>query len=247
MKIGIFGGGFKPFTTGHFSKLALAMRENDFVVLFYGISGRKKGDSGYNYTTEIANKIFDITKSAIEREYPKVRVIKGVPTPIVMTFEAIQQFAGVLQNPKFFRWEDLGINPSSSSGDSLTVYVGEDDAGSFLSYVNDPIKGPAYYGDTYKDGSLKFETGVRDGSDIALIGAIEEYLPGISGDEVGTRIRVRGTQVRNAISQRDKAEIFRFLPNFYTAAEKDEIANILFSGLNESLLRNAIRSMILVG
>ena len=37
MKLGLFGGGFKPFTTGHFSKLADAIRDNDRVILFYGM------------------------------------------------------------------------------------------------------------------------------------------------------------------------------------------------------------------
>ena len=145
---------------------------------------------------------------------------------------------------RFFKWSDIGINPSSDSGDVLTVYAGEDDISRYLEYTSDPIKGPAYYGNAYNEGTLVFETGVRDGSDSRLLDAIEEYLPGVSGDERGSRVRVRGTQVRNAISQRDKQEIFRFLPNFYTDVEKDEIANILIGGLNENLLRNVIHSMI---
>ena len=103
MRIGIFGGGFKPFTSGHFSKLALAAAENDEVLLFYGIAERKKG-SDYLYTKEMAEEVFLIAKGAIEREMPNVNVIRARPTPIVMAFEAIQAFAGTLPAPKFFRW-----------------------------------------------------------------------------------------------------------------------------------------------
>ena len=35
--LGLYGGGFKPFTTGHFAKLADALRDNEEVVLFYQI------------------------------------------------------------------------------------------------------------------------------------------------------------------------------------------------------------------
>ena len=37
MKLGLYGGGFKPFTTGHFAKLADAISDNDKVYLFYGM------------------------------------------------------------------------------------------------------------------------------------------------------------------------------------------------------------------
>jgi len=37
MKLGLFGGGFKPFTTGHFAKLANAIRDNDMTYLYYTI------------------------------------------------------------------------------------------------------------------------------------------------------------------------------------------------------------------
>ena len=74
MKVGIFGGGFKPFTSGHFSKLALAVAENDRVVLFYALQERKKG-SDFLYTREMAAEVFEIMKIAIEREMPSVSVL----------------------------------------------------------------------------------------------------------------------------------------------------------------------------
>ena len=37
MKLGLYGGGVKPFTTGHFARLADAIHDNDKVYLFYGM------------------------------------------------------------------------------------------------------------------------------------------------------------------------------------------------------------------
>ncbi len=41
MKLGLYGGGFKPFHTGHFAKLLLALDESDRVLSFFGIKKQK--------------------------------------------------------------------------------------------------------------------------------------------------------------------------------------------------------------
>lgn len=252
MNIGIYSGGFKPFTTGHFSKLALAMKENELVVLIYGLADREKGESKFNYTTEIAEKIFNITKHAIERTFSKVRVVKVSPgskaTPMKLTFQAIQQFAGTQlsdKEPVFFEWGHIGINPapSAKNGDILTIYLGDDTLGKYSPFFNTQ----KYYGTAYQDGRLRFETGIRDESDEMIIDAVREYNEQTSDEELKTKSRVRGTQVRDTISTKNKQEIFRFLPPFYTDEEKKQVANILIGGLKENLLRKTIRSMILVG
>ena len=92
MKLGLFGGGFKPFTTGHFSKLADAIRDNDRVILFYGMQQaepvrygkrgkplrsqqkfRAIGDTKRTYDESTAVSIFEIYKAALER-IPNVEV-----------------------------------------------------------------------------------------------------------------------------------------------------------------------------
>ena len=93
MKLGLFGGGFKPFTTGHFAKLARAIEDSDEVYLFYGLQKRSPpkigkrgnplksqqkfrtiGSSGRLYTPEVSREIFNIYERAIERELPMVEV-----------------------------------------------------------------------------------------------------------------------------------------------------------------------------
>jgi len=244
MRIGIFGGGFKPFTSGHFSKLALASAENDEVLLFYGIAERKKG-SDYLYTKEMAEQVFEIAKGAIEREMPNVNVIKARPTPIVMAFEAIQTFAGVLDSPKFFRYSDYGIDVNGI--DEVTLYGDQETVGEYLAYADDPVKGPRYYGTTLQDGTLHFDTGVVEGDDSRIINSVQSFHPGCSREEVRARNLVRGSEVRASIASRSPEAITRFLPPIYTPEEKVAVIDILYKGLCESTLRKTIRTMIMVG
>ena len=244
MRIGIFGGGFKPFTSGHFSKLALASSENDEVLLFYGIAERKKG-SDYLYTKEMAEEVFLIAKEAIEREMPNVTVIKAKPTPIVMAFEAIQAFAGTLPAPKFFRWADVGVDVRDV--DSITLYGDQDTVDEYMVYASDPVKGPKYYGTTLQDGTLRFDTGVVEGDDSRIINAVATFHPGCSREDVRSRNLVRGSEVRASIASRNPEAITRFLPPIYDEGEKQAVIDILYRGLCENTLRKTIRTMIMVG
>ena len=244
MKIGIFSGGFKPFTSGHFSKLALAAAENDHVFLFYGISERKKG-SDYLYTKEMAEQVFEIAKGAIEREMSNVSVIKARPTPIVMAFEAIQSFAGTLPTPKFFRYSDYGIDAGDI--DEVTLYGDQETVDGYLIYSKDPVKGPLYFGTTLQDGTLHFDTGVAEGDDSRIINAVSRFHPGGDAGEIRTRNLVRGSEVRSSIATRNPEAITRFLPPIYTPEEKNAVIDILYKGLAENTLRKTIRAMIMIG
>ena len=244
MRIGIFGGGFKPFTSGHFSKLALAAAENDEVLLFYGIAERKKG-SDYLYTKEMAEQVFEIAKGAIEREMTNVNVIKARPTPIVMAFEAIQAFAGTLPAPKFFKWSDVGIDVRDI--EEVTLYGDQETVDSYMVYANDPVKGPLYYGTTLQDGTLTFDTGMVDGDDARIVNAVQAFHPGCSREDVRSRNLVRGSEVRASIATRNPDTITRFLPPIYDDGEKQAVIDILYRGLCETTLRKTIRTMIMVG
>ena len=43
MRVGIIAGGFKPFTTGHFSKVKLSLQRDDQTILIYSATGRGEG------------------------------------------------------------------------------------------------------------------------------------------------------------------------------------------------------------
>lgn len=244
MKVGIFGGGFKPFTSGHFSKLALAASENDRVVLFYALQERKKG-SDFLYTREMAAEIFEIMKVAIEREMPTVSVVEAKPNPIVFAFEAIAQFVNVSKSGKYFNWEQIQINPDEI--EELTIYGDEETVNYYRSYVGSP-KEHKYYGTAYQDGILHFDTGVSDdGSDERIISAMKNYHPKVKDDELSIKSKVRGSEVRAMLSLKDEAAINRFLPPILNDNERKKVIHILYKGLSERILRSTIYSMLTLG
>ena len=123
MKLGVYGGGFKPFTTGHFAKLADAINDNDKVVLFYGMQqseptryGKKGqplkvrqkfrgiGATGRTYDENVAESIFQIYKTALER-IPEVEVVlvqsqakdeqgnlAAIRAPVTAIFKTLEDF-----------------------------------------------------------------------------------------------------------------------------------------------------------
>ncbi|MAG27615.1 hypothetical protein CMI47_18940 [Candidatus Pacearchaeota archaeon] len=109
MKLGLYGGGFKPFHTGHFSKLLLALSENDKVLSFFGIQRQKLnkkgnplktkfrtfGDSDRQYTEPLQDAVFVIYEKALQNKYPnKLDVISAKNTsPINNVHNVLDRFA----------------------------------------------------------------------------------------------------------------------------------------------------------
>jgi len=242
MKLGLFGGGFKPFTSGHFSKLALASNENDRVILFYGLAERKKG-SDYFYTKEMAREVMNIMKIAIEREMKKVKVVEAKPTPLVMMFEVISQVAGVQETGKFIQLKNLGIDPTEVS--EIRIYGDEESQQNFKKYLGTDSE-EKYFGSLYQDGQLHFDTGMTDNNEMTrIIDAMSLTYPGVSKDELLTKSNVRGSEVRASIRSKDVSRIERFLPPILNDGEKNAIIQILYKGLEESTIRSLIRKIIM--
>jgi hypothetical protein len=244
MRVGVFGGGFKPFTTGHFSKLALALRENDLVILFYALAARTKG-SDFVFTKEMAKEVFDVVKPSMENAFGnKIRVELGKPTPIVKTFKLIEAIKDGKDN-SFINLTDLGID--ADSVDALTIYSDPDDIKNFTRYIGTD-KEEKYFGNLVGADRLKFDSGLsEDDNDISrMIVAMKDSYPNVSDEELEQLIRVRGSDVRASISSRDRKRIARYLPNFLTEDEKDQIINILMKGLVtvEHLVRALVRETI---
>lgn len=244
MKVGVFGGGFKPFTTGHFSKLALALSENDLVILFYALAARTKG-SDFVFTKEMAKEVYDIVKPSLENAFGnKIRVELGNPTPIVKTFKLIEAIKDGQDNT-LIDLTNLGIDPESV--ETLTIYSDPNDIQRFTSHIGTD-KEQQYFGNLVKQGRLKFDTGVsEEGDDISrMVAAMKNSYPGISGEELERLIRVRGSDVRASISSRDRKRIARYLPSFLTEDEKDQIIDVLMKGLvtTEHLIRALVRESV---
>lgn len=244
MRLGLFGGGFKPFTSGHFSKLALASQENDVVVLFYGLAERKKG-SDYFYTKDMAKEIMGITKTAIEREMRNVKVVEARPTPLVMIYESIGEVAGVLEQGKWFQLQSVGIDPDSIT--QVSVYGDEEFQQHFKKHIGTE-KEKKYFGTMVDDGTLHFDTGLGTDNEMTrILDAMEANYPGISRNELLAKSTVRGSEVRATIASKSTDKIKRFLPPILSDEEKTKIISILYKGLDEFIVRSMIRQTIMLG
>ena len=281
MNLGVYGGGFKPFTTGHFAKLADAIRDNDKVYLFYGmqqsepvrygkrgqpLAPRQKfrsiGNTKRTYDEAIAQEIFEIYKTALER-IPSVEVIliqsqardqSGNPASIRAPVRAI-----------FKTLEDFVEDPGEI--EKVTIYG---DAESMRPYMRSPK-----FKEHVQSGKIQFGGAVPSSPDDyserldALMAqgeaeardALKDFYSNsgedLDDDEVLARQSVRGTRVRQLASSRETSEdAKRFLPPFLNSSEKDKIIQIL-TGENqpgsdldgekqvaEANLRALIRGMI---
>ena len=213
--LGLFGGSFKPFTTGHFAKLALALQENDDVIMFYTISLRDK--AGSIITKDMSKKIYDIVSPALKEEYNGQLKIKiSNPTPIVNIFQEISS-----------------LKDGTSKYDKITVYGGEDIEPTFITNIvgkktkNGECKEEKYYGNLYRDRKVVFKCMGKSNKDI-------ESLTGVlaaSGhtDNLKEKVLVRGTQIREFVQNKNKNDIINYLPNFLSTDEKEKIIQILFS------------------
>jgi len=262
MKLGLYGGGFKPFTTGHFAKLADAIRDNDKVYLFYGmqqleptrygkkgqpLKARQKfrgiGDTGRTYDEDVAQSIFNIYKTALER-IPEVEVVlvqsqakdaqgnlATIRAPVTAIFKTLEDFVddpGEIEKVTIY-----------GDGDSMRPYMRSP---KFKDHVR---SGKIQFGGAVPsspdDYTEKFDQLMAQGEDEAREALKDFYASKgeeIDDDEVVARQTVRGTQVRNLASSRktsDQAK--RFLPPFLNNDEKDQIIHIL-AGQEENQMQN---------
>lgn len=275
MKLGLYGGGFKPFTTGHFAKLADAIRDNDKVYLFYGmqqleptrygkkgqpLKARQKfrgiGDTGRMYDESVAQDIFNIYKTALER-IPEVEVVliqsqakdaqgnlAAIRAPVTAIFKTLEDFV-----------DDPG------EIEKITIYG---DGDSMRPYMRSPK-----FKDAVQAGQIQFGGAVPSSPDdytekldqLMAQGeaeareALKDFYASkgeeLDDEEITARQTVRGTQVRNLASSRDTADqAKRFLPPFLNNSEKDQIVQILIgqeeeaTQVAEAQLRSLIRGFI---
>ena len=262
MKLGLFGGGFKPFTTGHFAKLASAIEDHqgpgDMVYLFYGLQKRapikigKKGQplkshqkfrsigsSKRFYTPELSKEIFDIYEEAIERELPNVEVESTIgSTPMRRIFEIVEQFS---ENPEMY--------------EKVTIYGGADT-------IREYIRKISYFGDMLESGKVQLGSippeSINDyldeerlielieRSEESALAALRPHYPEADDQDLERMQKIRGTEVRDIASTEAGIEqAKRYLPPFLNDSEKDDIIQILLAGEQQSPQDNSLSEVYL--
>ena len=264
MKLGLFGGGFKPFTTGHFAKLADAIRDNQRTILFYGMQQsdgtrtqklRKIGSTGMMYDELIAQSIFEIYKKALERipgvevvpiysQAAKIGDMPHVRSPVGAIFNKLEEY---VSNPDLY--------------EKVTIYG---DKSSMAPYM----RSQAFKG-LVRDGKIQFGGAIPDSADDytekiddLMVRGEEEAREALKAfyaskgqemtdDDIQDVQSVRGTRVRDlASAPKTSALAKRYLPPFLDEDEKDKIINILTGNVTardiqaESQLRHIIRGFI---
>ena len=118
MKLGLYGGGFKPFHAGHFAKLRLALEENNHVFLLFGITKQRYSTSKRNfgkplkttyrtfgsgpdareYVQPMQELVFDIYERELEKAYDKLEVLNIMGSPILEINKTLDLYASNIAN-----------------------------------------------------------------------------------------------------------------------------------------------------
>jgi hypothetical protein len=238
MLLGIFGGGFKPFTSGHFSKLALAAKENDRVLLLFGMAERKKG-SEFIFDSNMVRVVFENTKTAVERHMKNVVVLEGRPSPVALTFG----FIGAVAHPEDSDF-DLGqFGVDASQVERIKVYSDPSDANIYKKHIGTD-KEHKYFGNLCSSGRLVFDSGLDNGHPTRIISALKRYLPHANQEDLIDRLNIRGTQIRDLLLNNDYETFKKYLPPILNHKECENIINALTQRITECLRDTYLKNLI---
>jgi hypothetical protein len=217
---------------------------------------RTIGNTEKTYNEDIAQSIFEIYKTALER-IPEVEVVlvqsqakdaqgklAAIRAPVTAIFKTLEDFVddpGEIEKVTIY-----------GDGESMRPYMRSP---KFKDYVQ---AGKIQFGGAIPANSddyiEKLDTLMAQG-EVEARDALKAFYASkgeeLSDEEVKARQTVRGTEVRNlASSQKTAEEAKRFLPPFLNNSEKDKIIQILVGQeaevqqVAETQLRSLIRGFI---
>ncbi len=226
MKIGIVAGGFKPFTSGHFSKVALSDKECDKTLLLYSSAERSRG-GGVELQSEQLELMWKLLTPRMKDVFGERIVIKDAsPWPISAVYGIIKCATRSINHPVpsereralgFLR--NFGITETVSH---VTVYGSSEDLDKrFISHIrkNNSHK---MFDDFYDQGKLDFSDGKEN-----LVSIAKNFYPGLTDDEIEDRVKIRGTSLRVSLKHGKREESYRYFPPILSGEESQKLFNIL--------------------
>ena len=225
MKLGLFGGGFKPFTAGHYAKVRYALERCDRVLVFYGVGARDKGE--ISVTADDATRLFRIVSRALPAATEhRASVVLGVPTPIKKMFAVV----GAVKDGQDHT--DANLTASAievHDVEELTIFSDPTDVKRFTDHIGTD-RGTRYYGDLIERGILRFDTCDLDGLVSALRSSSTTYDKATL-DVCRNLTEVRASQVRDLVARGQVFTAVKLLAPIFSDDEIDQTLAILQRGI----------------
>jgi len=225
-KLGIIGGGFKPFHIGHFSKVALALNECDHVIVCFGKGERKKGSNLF-YSKDMCKDVYDIISVDLQNQFGKKI------TTSISSISPVRDIFAIIAAKAFDPFEDdIGFDINFiKSFDSIVVYGSQDDAGKYTRHFGTD-KEEKYFGCLVKNNQLTFET---DESFEKSAKSIQSYYGGqlANSSYLVNMAKTRGVDVRNTVVNNDFEKFYEHMCPIINKSKSKQIFNLLKEGVNE--------------
>jgi len=243
MKLGLYGGGFKPFHAGHFAKLRLALEENNQIFLLFGITRQRYSTSKRNfgkplktqyrtfgsgpdareYVQPMQELVFDIYERELEKVYDKLEVLNVMGSPIMEINKTLDLYAANIANEGNVALVIANTpytNVQLGNVDQINVYAGDEEiANQYIGPINSRADKGNEIGQILKE---LVESGI--------INFISDYYPGTDEDFIVTH----GTEIRSYLES-DEETFRRFLPDITGNASRDtEIKDEIISALRDT-------------